>query len=83
MTYLRRATSSYRRKIASLDREVEYERAAISGDRWTRRTSITMKMHTVEEVAAHVFQRLRRLDEESAANQRPEVTHFLRYQIQP
>lgn len=59
-------------QLATLDREVEYERAT-SGERVTRRTSVTIKMHTVDEVAAHVFQRLRSLDEEAAGNEDPKL----------
>jgi type III restriction enzyme len=58
-------------QVATLDREVEYERAT-TGERSTRKTSITIKMYTVDEVAAHVFQRLRSIDQETAANEDPQ-----------
>jgi len=62
-------------QLAALDREVEYERAA-TGERSTRKTSVRMKMYTVEEVAAHVYQRLRSIDQETAANEDVKLRTF-------
>ena len=53
-------------QLSTVDREVEYERAA-SGERFRRKTSVAIQMHPVSKVAADVYERLRSIDEESRA----------------
>ena len=55
-------------QLTTLDRKVQYKRAN-TGKQETRTTSVTMKMLTVEEVAGHVFERLRSIDQETSTNE--------------
>jgi type III restriction enzyme len=57
-------------QLGSVEREVEYERAA-TGERVRRKTTVTVRMFTSDEVAAHVYQRLRSIDQETADQKDP------------
>ncbi len=53
-------------QLPAVEREVEYERA-VTGERVTRKTRVVVRMYTVDEVAAHVYERLRSIDYETRA----------------
>jgi type III restriction enzyme len=69
-------------QLATLDREVEYERAN-SGEKTKRKTSVSIKMYTLDQVAAHVFERLRSIDQESEANPDPKqrTSYSMKYNL--
>jgi type III restriction enzyme len=62
----------------ALDRAVEYERAT-TGERFTRKTKVTMRMYGVEEVAEHVLGSLKRIDEEAASMPALRTSYAKRY----
>jgi len=59
-------------QLPAVTREVEYERAG-TGEHLKRKTQVTVRMYTVDDVASHVYERLRSIDHETEALSDPEL----------
>lgn len=53
-------------QAATINRTVHYERAT-TGESSTRKTTVQVKMYSVEQVAGHIYKKLLSIDHESAA----------------
>lgn len=62
-------------QLGSIEREVEYEEAT-TGKRYMRKTAVSTRMYTVDEVASTVFQRLKSIDLESEALEEKRRTSY-------
>lgn len=69
-------------QFTAIDREVEYERAT-TGERFKRKTKVMMHMHTVAEVAAHIYERLKSIDRETQAlrNSKLQTSYAKKYNL--